>query len=251
MAKPLRVKDLSKSSKDRLIIALDVTNGADALDIVRELGDSVGAFKVGLQLFTAEGPLFVRKLTDSGLKIFLDLKFHDIPNTVAKASIGAARLGVWMFNLHTLGGPEMMKLAADEVRSACIRENLQRPNIIGVTVLTSSDRSTLTAVGIDQPLDTEVERLTRLAHECGLDGVVASPKESQLVKRAAGRNNFLVVTPGVRPSNATSDDQKRVMSAGEAIRLGSDYLVIGRPVTRAGNKSSVIKDIVNEIDRIN
>jgi len=251
MTKPLQVKDLSKSSKDRLIIALDAENTAAARDIVSELRDFVGAFKIGLQLFTAAGPSIVRELTDSGAKIFLDLKFHDIPNTVAKASLEATRLGVWMFNLHTLGGPEMMRRAAEEVSEFCEKENVKRPNIIGVTILTSSDASTLSAVGIDHEVSAEVERLALLAMKCKLDGVVASPKESSLVRRAVGRSDFMIVTPGVRPANATSDDQKRVMTPGEAIGSGSDYLVIGRPVTGARDRSSVVRDIIKEIDGIN
>ena len=250
MTKPLQAKDLPKDAKERIIIALDVENAADARDIIEEIRGSVGAFKIGLQLFTAEGPAFVRELTRSGLKIFLDLKFHDIPNTVAKASIEATRLGVWMFNVHTLGGPEMLRRAAEEVGSACVRENLERPNIIGVTVLTSSDSSTLSAVGIDPDIGTEVERLAATAQACGLDGVVASPNEASLVRRTVNAKEFLVVTPGVRPLNATSDDQKRVMTSGEAVREGADYLVIGRPVTGANDKASVIKSIIDEIQQV-
>jgi orotidine-5'-phosphate decarboxylase len=250
MTKPLRVKDLSKNSKDRIIIALDVEKAAHARDIVAELRHSVGAFKIGLQLFTSEGPAFVSELTRSGLKIFLDLKFHDIPNTVAKASIEAVRLGVWMFNLHILGGPDMMKSSVEEVANICEKENLERPNVIGVSVLTSSDSSTLAAVGIDADVNREVERLASLAFDCGLDGVVASPNEAALVRKAIPRKDFMIVTPGVRPANATSDDQKRVMTPGEALRIGSDYLVVGRPVTASRDRSSVLEGILNEIESL-
>lgn len=251
MTKPFRAKDLSRNAKERIIIALDVSTAAEARAIVSELRDEVGAFKIGLQLFTAEGPALVREMAEEGHKIFLDLKFHDIPNTVAKASVEAARLGVWMFNVHTAGGAEMMRAAVNEVREACDRENLGLPNIIGVTVLTSHDATTLAETGIvGGDVTRQVERLVSLAFGCGLDGVVASPNEAAVVRKAVGTGNFMIVTPGVRPANATFDDQKRVMTPGAAVAAGSDYLVIGRPVTAAIDRTSVIKGILEEIDNL-
>ncbi|MGI8812183.1 MAG: orotidine-5'-phosphate decarboxylase [Pyrinomonadaceae bacterium] len=237
-------------TKDKLILALDVAGAAEAREIVAELGGAVGAFKIGLQLFTAAGPDLVRELTRKGHRIFLDLKFHDIPNTVAKASVEAARLGVWMFNLHTLGGHEMMRQAADEVSETCGRENLAKPLIIGVTVLTSSDAGTLTEIGIERSVEDEVLALARLAEEAGLDGVVASPIESHAVRRSKIGSAFLIVTPGVRPDSATNDDQKRVTTPGAALSGGSDYIVVGRPILRAKNRSAAASAIVESMTSV-
>ena len=234
-------------AKEKLIIALDVDSGDVALSMVNELVPHVGAFKIGLQLFTAEGPRFVRRLVDAGAKIFLDLKFHDIPNTVAKASIEAARLGVWMFNLHAGGGSEMMRTARLETAEACERENLPRPKMIAVTVLTSSGVSTLRETGVTGEPDTQVLRLARLTAECGLDGVVASPREINAIRTGIEREDFLIVTPGIRPDFATIDDQKRVMTPAEAIREGASYIVIGRPVTAASDRVEAVEKIIREI----
>lgn len=231
---------------DRIIVALDVPTADEAFKIVSELKAGVGAFKVGLQLFTAAGPDLVRKLVESGVKVFLDLKFHDIPNTVAKAGIEACRLGVWMFNLHASGGYEMMRHTSEEVRETCIRENLTVPKIIGVTVLTSSGRETLAEIGVQDGLETAVKTLAGLTAEAGLDGVVASPHEIETIRQAAGAD-FLIVTPGIRPDFATRDDQKRVMTPGEALSAGSDYLVIGRPITQAPDRSAALERILDEI----
>jgi orotidine-5'-phosphate decarboxylase len=235
------------SAKERIIVALDVDSASEAESIVRELNGSVGAFKIGLQLFTAAGPAFVRKLVESGTKIFLDLKFHDIPNTVAKASAEAARLGVWMFNVHASGGSEMMRKTIGEVSEVCARENLERPKIIAVTVLTSSDRETLAETGVTAETEEQVLRLAGLTSKCGLDGVVASPLEIESIRRNVQMLGFLIVTPGIRPVFATNDDQKRVMSPGGAVRTGADYLVIGRPVTAASDRAKAIEAIVDEI----
>ena len=234
--------------KSKIIVALDVETAADARSIVSELRGVVGAFKIGLQLFTSGGPDFVRELVDNDTRVFLDLKFHDIPNTVAKASVEAARLGVWMFNIHAAGGSEMMRLAVKEVDDACHAEKIRRPLIIGVTVLTSSNAETMREVGVGGETKDQVIRLARLADECGLDGVVASPHEVEAVKTAVNRKDFLVVTPGIRPTFATDDDQKRVTTPRQAFAAGSDYVVIGRPITQAKDRIEAVNRIVEECE---
>lgn len=224
---------------------------AEALSIVDELKNEVGAFKVGLQLFTSAGPEFVKKLVNTGAKIFLDLKFHDIPNTVAKASVEAARLGVWMFNVHASGGGEMMRQALAEVGEVCEKERLERPLIIAVTVLTSSNNETLKEIGVAAETQPQVLRLAELTSKCGLDGVVASPLEIEPLRARIASNEFVIVTPGIRPSSATQDDQKRVMTPGEAVSVGADHLVIGRPITAAADRIKAVKEIIREMERGN
>lgn len=237
------------TARERLIVALDVETAGEAESIVRELSGSVGAFKIGLQLFTAEGPTFVRRVIDSGAKIFLDLKFHDIPNTVAKASVEAARRGVWMCNLHASGGGEMMRRTIDEVATDCDKRGVIVPKIIAVTVLTSSNNKTLYEIGVGSSTDDQVVRLAELTAVSGLGGVVASALEASAIRQNSNiDSDFLIVTPGIRPLTATNDDQKRVMTPSEAIANGSDYLVIGRPVTAASDRLSAVQDIVTEIE---
>ncbi|HKP70763.1 MAG TPA: orotidine-5'-phosphate decarboxylase [Pyrinomonadaceae bacterium] len=231
----------------RVIVALDVDRADVARGIVAELKGEAAAFKIGLQLFTAAGPQFVRELAQES-KIFLDLKFHDIPTTVANAGIEAARLGVWMFNVHASGGREMMQRTVGGVSEVCERESLKRPLIIGVTVLTSSDENTLRETGVDAAADEHVIRLAHLTAESGLNGVVASPRETSGIRNAIGRDDFIVVTPGVRPSSATNDDQKRVMTPGRAAAEGASYLVVGRPIVRAGDRLLALTEIQKEID---
>ncbi len=235
------------STKDKIIVALDVPTAADALSIVDELNGSVGAFKVGLQLFTSTGPDFVRKLVETGARVFLDLKFHDIPNTVAKASVEAARLGVWMFNVHASGGGEMLRQASQEVSEVCEREGLERPLIIAVTVLTSSNNDTLNEIGVQAEAQPQVLRLAELTAKCGLDGVVASPLEIEPIRAQIAPKEFVIVTPGIRPASATKDDQKRVMTPAEAVRAGADHLVIGRPITAAPDRLKAVEQIVEEM----
>ena len=237
---------LQMDPKERIIVALDVDSPKKANAIVDQLRGDVGAFKVGLQLFVSAGPEFVRKLANDGHRIFLDLKFHDIPNTVAKAAVEAARLGVWMFNVHASGGGEMMMRTVDEVAKLCESEKLQRPKIIAVTVLTSSDNNVLRETGIERQVENQVVKLAQLTAKYGLDGVVASPRESSLIKQSVG-NEFLVVTPGIRPASATFDDQKRVTTAADAIANGSDYVVIGRPITESANMRETAQAIFREI----
>ncbi len=236
--------------KNKLIVALDVSGANEARSIVAELGQQVGAFKVGLQLFVSAGPEFVREMTSSGFNVFLDLKFHDIPNTVAKAAVEAARLGVWMFNVHALGGGEMMRRTVDDVTSICEKENLSRPLIIGVTVLTSADQMTLQQVGINDRLENEVQRLARLAEASGLDGVVASPLECRLLRASDIRDDFKIVTPGVRLITATNDDQKRVNTADAALDAGADYIVVGRPILNAPDRAAAVEEILGEMQPV-
>lgn len=235
------------SAKERLIIALDVETHAEARKLFTALKDYAGMFKIGSQLFTAAGPQFVREVIGSGGRVFLDLKFHDIPNTVARAGVEAARLGVSIFNVHAAGGSEMMRRTVDEVHEASLRENFKRPLIIAVTALTSADDAALIEVGFSSGVEQQVERLARLAATSGMDGVVASPLEVSLVRASVERKDFIVVTPGVRPSGATADDQKRIMTPAEAVRAGADYLVVGRSILQAADPARAAREIINEM----
>lgn len=239
---------MTNNANNRIIAALDVPTADQAREIITELRGEVGAFKVGLQLFTAAGASFVREIVRRDIKIFLDVKFHDIPNTVAKAAVEVARLGVWMFNIHALGGSEMMTRTVGEVREICEKENLCQPKIIGVTVLTSANEETLSEVGIEKNPDRQVLRLAGLSAKCELDGVVASPREVEAIRQAVGNRDFLIVTPGIRPNFATNDDQKRVMTPKDAVRRGADYLVIGRPILQAADKIRAVRKILEEIN---
>jgi orotidine-5'-phosphate decarboxylase len=232
---------------NRLIVALDVETAAEAREIINELRSEVGAFKIGLQLFSAAGASFVREAAALGVKIFLDLKFHDIPNTVANAAIEVARMQIWMFNVHAIGGAEMMRHTVERVREICEQENLNQPKIIGVTVLTSSNQDTLRETGIETKINEQVVKLAKLSANSGLDGVVASPQEIQLIRKAVADEKFLIVTPGIRPSFATPDDQKRVMAPSQAVRAGSDYLVVGRPILQAQDRKTAARKILEEI----
>jgi len=232
----------------RLILALDVDTLADAERLVTTLVGEVGAFKIGKQLFVHAGPEVVRMVHRHGADVFLDLKFHDIPNTVAKAGVEAARLGVKLFNVHAAGGLEMMERTRADVAAVCRRERLRRPRILAVTVLTSFARADLRQTGVDAEVPAQVARLARLARKAGMDGVVTSPREIAVVRRACGPR-FLVVTPGVRPASAAADDQKRVETPAEAMRVGADYLVVGRPIAGAPNPVAAARDVVADMAR--
>lgn len=245
--KPTEAFSRPANVRDRIIVALDVDSADEARAILGQLHGHVGAFKIGLQLFASAGPGLVREFTEAGVKVFLDLKFHDIPNTVAKASVEAARLGVWMFNLHASGGSEMMKQAVKEVDEACEREKIARPLIVGVTVLTSANAETMGEIGLASDVESQVVSLARLTAGCGLDGVVASPQEVIAVKNAVADPKFLTVTPGIRPAFATDDDQKRVTTFGQAMANGSDYVVIGRPIVQAKDCLAAVEQIIAEI----
>jgi len=234
-------------SRDRIALALDVDNDQDALAIVAELKDSVGVFKVGHQLFTAYGPDIVRRIIGMGGRVFLDLKYHDIPNTVAKASAEAVKLGVSIFNVHALGGLDMMKAAAESAKETAGKHNLPAPTVLAVTILTSMDEQSMRKeLKITRSLRREVAHLARLAQRAGMHGVVASPQEIKMLRRAV-RGEFVILTPGVRPAWAEKDDQKRVMTPGEAVKAGADYIVVGRPVLKATDRKAAVEKILEEI----
>lgn len=237
----------TRIDEERIFIALDVESRSEADRIVRELSGFAVGFKIGLQLFTVAGPEFVKELSSSGHRVFLDLKFHDIPNTVAEAVVSAARTGAWMINVHSLGGSAMMARAAEVLRNESYRRGIEPPKLIAVTVLTSSDQKTMNELGIGGTVEETVQRLAMLTKEAGLDGVVASAEEAATIRNAAG-NDFLIVTPGIRPANATLDDQKRVTTPADAIRSGADLLVIGRPVTAAQNMQTALNSILEGMD---
>ena len=240
---------MEQNAKDKLIVVLDVETAREALNLFSALKDVAGMFKVGSQLFTAAGPGIVREIVSAGGRVFLDLKFHDIPNTVASAGVEAARLGVSIFDVHACGGSEMMRRTAEAVMETTEREGIKRPLIIGITVLTSFDDSTLAEAGFSSSTQEQVKRMARLADAAGLDGVVASPHEVKLIRETVERRNFVVVTPGVRPTGAASDDQRRVMTPAEAVRAGADYLVVGRPILKASDPANAAQKIIEEMQQ--
>lgn len=225
----------------RIIVALDYQDAAAARTLVARLDPGLCRLKVGKELFVAAGPDFVRELVDLGFGVFLDLKFHDIPNTVAQACKAAARLGVWMTNVHAAGGPRMLE-AAREALAGLER----RPLLIAVTVLTSMGPAELKAIGIDASPEEQVLRLARLSREAGLDGVVCSALEAPALRRELGPD-FRLVTPGIRPAGSEAGDQTRILTPPQALRAGADYLVIGRPITQAVDPVATLQQIQAEI----
>jgi orotidine-5'-phosphate decarboxylase len=233
--------------RDRLIVALDVDSQIEAERLTERLDGLVRRFKIGSQLFTAAGPAVVEALQKRGAEVFLDLKFHDIPNTVAGAAREAVRLGVFMFNVHASGGLAMMKAAADGAAAAAAELSVRRPLAIAVTVLTSLDRAALhRELGVASSVEDHVLRLAELAREAGLDGTVASPVEIAAIRRSLGAA-WVIVTPGVRPAGSAADDQSRVATPGAAARAGAHYLVVGRPITGAHDPAAAAAAILEEM----
>lgn len=229
---------------EKIIVALDVETEAQAMALVKKLKNKAGVFKVGKELFTACGPSIVKKIQKAGGKVFLDLKYHDIPNTVGKAVARAARLGVYMMTIHTSGGYEMMKAASDAAKKTY--DEGFYPIILGVTVLTSLDDKALKEIGYKYGAEQEVLRLAKLAKKAGLCGLVCSPKEIKKVRKAVGKQ-MEIVTPGVRPEWSAKGDQKRVMTPAQAVKAGASYLVIGRPITAHTNPAAAAELIAKEM----
>jgi orotidine-5'-phosphate decarboxylase len=228
--------------KDKIIIALDVHTIKEAEKLVDMLSPYIRIFKVGMELFYSCGPKAIDIIKKYDREIFLDLKFHDIPNTVYSASKAASRLGVFMFNVHASGGKDMMKAAVEGAEEESGISGVDRPRILGVTVLTSMDEQALLETGVKTSPREQVLNLAVLSKESGLDGVVASPQEASLIRKEMG-NDFLIVTPGIRPETSDKEDQKRIAAPEEAVKSGADYIVIGRPVTKAKDPIEAIKNI--------
>jgi orotidine-5'-phosphate decarboxylase len=233
-----------------VLVALDVATAAEATRLANLLRGAVGGFKIGKQLFTAEGPSIVRALADRGDRVFLDLKFHDIPNTVAGAVASAVSTGAWMINVHASGGRAMMRAAAEAARTSAEQSARDKPLVIAVTVLTSLDEAALRETGVEHPVRDQVVRLARLAQDAGLDGVVASPLEITDIRAACG-TAFAIVTPGIRAAaQAGSDDQARTLSPREAIDRGATFIVVGRPITAAADPRAAAEQIAGDTQQV-
>ncbi len=233
--------------KEHIILALDVADYEEAIEIVNVFKDYVNIFKVGSELFTAVGPKIIEGINSMGKKVFLDLKFHDIPSTVAKSARVAANLGVFMLNVHTFGGLEMMKKTVQEIVSVSLKQNIEKPKLLGVTILTSLNQSALThELGIEQRINTQVKHLAKLALKAGLDGVIASPQEIETIRNSCEKG-FLIVTPGIRPIWTKQDDQQRTMPPKKALARGADYIILGRAVMSQPDPVKAIQRILNEI----
>ncbi len=234
--------------KNPIICAIDTTDIEEADRLIGNIQNSIGAIKLGLEFFTANGASGVAQLAHHNMPVFLDLKFHDIPNTVAKAIKATAGINTFMMTVHTSGGRAMLQAAIDASMEVAYLTGKARPLIIGVTVLTSLDQADLHMIGIKSELNEEVARLADLAQSCRLDGVVCSPYEIGALRKQCG-NDFALVVPGIRPANSKNDDQKRTLTPAEAIGKGADYLVIGRPITKAVNPKEIAQEIYDSITR--
>ena len=234
---------------DKLIVALDVDTPADALSLAKKLAGVAGMFKIGSTLFTLAGPQIVEDIINSGAKVFLDLKFHDIPHQVAGAARAAAQLGVSLFTIHASGGAEMMRSAVQAVAEVAEREGAERAKVLAVSVLTSIDANTLAQIGVNSSPEESVLRLVKLAEQSGVDGFVASPQEAATIRANVANRNLLIVTPGIRPAetNAGADDQRRVSTPAAALAAGADYLVVGRPITAAADPVAAARQIAAEM----
>ena len=232
---------MSQTTNPHIVVALDYADATSALQLVERLDPALCRLKVGKELFTAAGPQLVEKLIAKNFGVFLDLKFHDIPTTVQKACEAASRLGVWMLNVHASGGTAMMQAAHEGVAKSG-----RQPLLIAVTVLTSMNQAALKEIGVEDELQNQVLRLAGLTKQAGLDGVVCSAQEAQLLKKQLGED-FCLVTPGIRPKTASLDDQSRVVTPSQAVALGADYLVIGRPITQAADPLQALQAIDQEL----
>ena len=224
-----------------IVVALDYPTPKQAIEMAQQLDPTKCRVKVGKELFTASGPAILEQLHKLNFDVFLDLKFHDIPNTCAGAVAAAAELGVWMVNVHASGGERMMNAAAE-----AIANKNNKPILIAVTVLTSMEQSDLAGIGLDISPQQQVERLAKLSKQSGMDGVVSSAQEIELIKDICGKD-FLTITPGIRPAGSASGDQRRIMTPEEAVNIGGDYLVIGRPITQSNNPKDACLDIINSL----
>ncbi len=231
----------SKVADSKVIVALDYADAASTLNLVNQLDPALCKLKVGKELFTAAGPQLVEKLIAKNFQVFLDLKFHDIPNTVKNACEAASNLGVWMLNVHASGGSAMMQAALEGVN-----KSKHKPYLIAVTVLTSMNQASLNEIGIETSVENHVLKLAKLTENAGLHGVVCSALETQLLKKHLA-DDFLLITPGIRPASANLDDQSRVLTPSQALQMGASYLVIGRPITQASKPKQALLDILKEI----
>ena len=229
--------------KEKMIIALDISSRERALHLVRELHDLAGMFKVGSQLYTAAGPEIVREIVDMGGRVFLDLKFHDIPNTVTRAAVEAAKLGVLMMTLHASGGRAMMESVVGELHEKFASK---RPRVVAVTILTSLDTPALFEIGLEQPVEVQVERLALLAQDCGVDGIVCSPREIQPLRKIVDAN-FKIITPGIRMPDQFLNDQQRTATPHEALAAGADYVVLGRAITMEPDPRAAMQRLIQSI----
>ena len=229
--------------KEKVIIALDVSSREQALRLVKDLHDLTGMFKVGSQLYMSAGPGLVREIVDGGGKVFLDLKFHDIPNTVSRAAVEAGRLGVSMMTIHASGGRAMMESAAGELNETF---GARKPMVVAVTILTSLDTRSLFEIGLELPVEQQVQRLALLAQDCGIDGVVCSPRETPLLRKVV-KAGFKIVTPGIRMPDQSLNDQQRIATPRDAIASGADYIVVGRAVTEEREPRAALQRLIQSL----
>lgn len=233
----------TRLTNNPIICAVDTTDVAKARTFSQQLSGHVGALKLGLEFFTANGAAGVQQIASAQSPVFLDLKFHDIPNTVSKAIKATAGIDAFIMTVHTAGGHDMMKAAADAASENAAKTSKRRPYVVGVTVLTSMDQNDLSEIGVRDAVADQVKRLAELAQKAGLDGVVCSPHEIEMIKKTCGKD-FKLVVPGIRPEGSETGDQKRVLTPREAVQKGADFLVIGRPITESANPAQAAKDIL-------